>query len=253
MALELVALVYSPYSERARWALDHQGVEYRLLSYVPIVGEPALRLRLRRFPGRVTVPVLFGAGEPIVDSTEIARFADRRGVGANLIPADSTPEIMRWVRDADRALSAGRNLVTLRTGRSREALVESLPPPLRRTGPVGLAIARSGVELFTRKYGLATHDVAEDVDDISRFLESWRKAIAGNEVLLGSFSYADIVATSVLQLVEPVDDRFIPLGPATRDTWRIPELRTRFDDLVAWRDDIYAKYRKTPASDANRD
>lgn len=244
MSLELVALVYSPYSERAQWALDHHAIDFRLLSYVPIVGEPALRLRLRRFSGRVTVPVLFGAGAPITDSTEIARFADQRGVGANLIPADSTTEIMHWVRDADRALAAGRNLVTLRTGRSRDAMVESLPPLLRRTGPVGLAVARSGVDLFARKYGLANRDAADDADEISRFLESWRKAIAGREVLLGAFSYADIVATSVVQLVEPVDDQYMPLGPATRDVWRTPELRTRFDDLVTWRDDIYAKYRR---------
>jgi glutathione S-transferase len=55
---ELLALPFSPWSEKARWALDARGVPYDYRRYQPILGEPALRAKLRRARGPVTVPVL---------------------------------------------------------------------------------------------------------------------------------------------------------------------------------------------------
>jgi glutathione S-transferase len=51
----LVYLPYSPWSEKARWALDYHGVRYDQSIHVPITGELPLRLRTRRFGGRISV------------------------------------------------------------------------------------------------------------------------------------------------------------------------------------------------------
>ena len=58
----LVALSYSPWSEKARWALLHHGVPFREIEYVPILGTPWLRWVARRASGRVTVPTLLIVG-----------------------------------------------------------------------------------------------------------------------------------------------------------------------------------------------
>ena len=70
----LYGLAYSPWTERARWALDHVGFDYHFQSYIPGISEPRLRMRLRRFRGPVTVPVLFGL-QVYEDSSAIAELA----------------------------------------------------------------------------------------------------------------------------------------------------------------------------------
>ena len=59
----LIHIPYSPWSLRARWALDDAGVEYRTKSYQIMLGALGLRLRLGKFRGKVTVPVLIVNGE----------------------------------------------------------------------------------------------------------------------------------------------------------------------------------------------
>jgi glutathione S-transferase len=41
-----------------------------------------------------------------------------------------------------------------------------------------------------------------------------RTALAGRDYLCGGFTYADVAMAVVLQMVRPVADAFIPLGPA---------------------------------------
>jgi glutathione S-transferase len=79
--LELIALSYSPWSLKARWALDHQGVNYKYSEYMPMFGEPALKLRTKSWGSRVTIPILIGDGVLLKDSFEIARFAHSKGDG----------------------------------------------------------------------------------------------------------------------------------------------------------------------------
>ena len=54
----LIHLPYSPWSQKARWALDHHGIAYRTQKYLPMLGEPYLRWRTGRWRRRATVPVL---------------------------------------------------------------------------------------------------------------------------------------------------------------------------------------------------
>jgi glutathione S-transferase len=53
----------------------------------------------------------------------------------------------------------------------------------------------------------------------------------------------DLTMAVVLQMVSPVDDRFIRLGPARRRAWTEPTLASEFADLVEWRDRLYAEER----------
>ena len=90
----------------------------------------------------------------------------------------------------------------------------------------------------------------QDADDeeLESRLRSVLKQLAASlkssgEYLLGEFSFADIVAATMLQFVEPVENRFIFLGDQTRTCWTEPELAKEFRSLLDWRDSIYQKHR----------
>src|SRR2546425_11429849 len=63
-SLTLIELYPSPWSERARWALEWKRVPYARRAYQPLAGEE----ELRRATGLSTVPVLLADGEVIGDS-----------------------------------------------------------------------------------------------------------------------------------------------------------------------------------------
>ncbi|MCZ7687620.1 MAG: glutathione S-transferase domain-containing protein [Sandaracinaceae bacterium] len=77
----LIGLAYSPWSIKAKWALDHHAIPYRYTHHLPMLGEPLLRLRTGRLEGRVSVPLLVTDAGPIEGSFEIARFAERERRG----------------------------------------------------------------------------------------------------------------------------------------------------------------------------
>src|SRR5688572_7159844 len=104
---ELLGLSFSPWSEKARWALDVRRVRYRFRHYQPLIGELELRVRTRRLRGVVTVPLLIDDGGRVYDdSAAIARFADTQGEGPALFPAEHEAAIARFIELSERGLAA---------------------------------------------------------------------------------------------------------------------------------------------------
>jgi glutathione S-transferase len=238
----LVAIPYSPWSEKARWALDHHGVPYRESSYQPMIGEPALRARTGRLRGKVTVPIFLERGEPaIMGSFAIARRAEAAGSGASLFPDGLDAEIDAWDKRLDAAMAECRARVIERTRMSDEAQAEAL----RGVVPDGLrhplrSVTKTALGFLERKY----RDVAPPAGTLESTLEALREALdRGAGHVVGKPSFADIGAATLLQGVKPVDGRFIRLGRATRATWTDEALASRFEDLVAWRDALYRERR----------
>ncbi len=240
----LVGMHFSPWTEKARWALDHHGIGYRFEQHVPMLGEPLLRVRARA-RGRVSVPVLLTAHGVVRESLRIAEHAERIGHGAPLFRDEAA--VLAWNEKSEAILAAARPLVLARIAESKEAQKESLPafvPGVARGAMA--ATARLAVAYLGSKYA----DVAGRGDAMARLdaaLADLRAALAGKRYLLGDFSYADIAMAVGLQGGKPVADRWIALGPATREAWTKPELATKYADLVAWRDDLYAAHRGTAA------
>jgi glutathione S-transferase len=248
-ARQLVFLHVSPWSERARWALDHHGLDYKKIPHVPFLGERRLRRLVGPGKKRATVPVLLTASGVLTESWDIACYADREGKGTPLIPAERESEIRRWNDLADDAMSSVRAQLVVAMLNSPEALDESLPPTLPRwLRSLLRPVTRFSMKWFAKKYGLRTDQREAQLTRLRAALTELRQALAsGSPYVLGSFSYADIVMASALQGVTPVDNRYIRLGPGTRRAWTLPEIATEFSDLLAWRDRLYALHRK-PAS-----
>jgi glutathione S-transferase len=250
---ELLGMTLSPYTEKARFALDHHAVPYRFRQYVPMLGEPGLRLRLKKPLGKVSVPVLFEGRRAIPDSFRIARHADEHGAGETLFPEDHLADIAAFNDRSEAALGAGRVLAMRRMVASPDVREESLPAfvprPLRAAL---LPVAGLGLEYVRRKY--AGSDAIEGATrTFAAALVTLREALRGRAYLLGAFTFADIAMAAPLFGVRPVDEAFVHLGPATRAAFGDETLAREFADLLAWRDELYAKHRKKRARRGYRD
>ncbi len=249
MTTELLGLPYSPWSEKARWALEVRRVPYTKRHYAPLLGEPALRLKLRRLTGTVTVPVLTtDDGRVLADSADIARWANGRGEGPDLFPPEQEAAVARWVEVSERGMAAGRALSLRRMLADDEALAEMVPRPLRALGPAAVRIGALGVARTLRKYGGEQADAEAHRRVLVGVLDEIRAALAarpageGTRTLLGTFTFADIAVAQVLAGVEPPVSG-LKLGRASRRSFTDPALRADYADLVAWRDELYRAYR----------
>ena len=244
--VNLLGLAYSPWTEKARWALDARSIPYRFRFYQPLVGEAELRWRLRRLTGAVSVPVLAtDDGRWLADSAVIARWADERGEGPRLFPAEHEAAITRIVEVSERAMSAGRVLSLARVLDDGEALAEMVPRKLRRAlGPVAVRLASAGVKRTVRKYGGGRKNLEQHRADLGAALDELRSALAKAPTLFDRFSFADIAMAQALAFVRPPSTG-LKLGEASRRSFCDPQLSERYADLLDWRDELYRSHRGT--------
>jgi glutathione S-transferase len=254
---ELLGLAYSPWTEKARFALDARRVPYRFRHYQPLLGEPALRLKLRRLTGRVTVPVLTtDDGRLLGDSALIARWADERGEGPTLFPRQHDAAIQRFIDLSERGEAAGRALSLRRMREDDAALAEMVPRKLReRLGRLAIPIAAFGIDRTLRKYEGHREGPEGHHRVLVGVLDELRAALARApsedgkptedgkpKTLFGSLTFADIAMAQVLVSVDPPASG-LELGEASRRSFTEPGLRDRYADLIAWRDALYRTYR----------
>jgi glutathione S-transferase len=247
-----LGLPYSPWSEKARWALDARRVAYRYRVYAPLLGEPLLRLKLGRWRGLVTVPVLTTPeGSALADSADIARWADERGEGPTLFPRGEEAAVARYTELGERGLAAGRGLSLVRLLGDAEGLVEMVPRRVRAVlGPGAVTMSALGVRRTLRKYGADAADTAAHARALADVLDALREALSraplpaadAPQTLLGRFSFADIAMAQTLAFVEPPQFG-LKLGRAARRSFTHDALRERYRDLVRWRDALYEVYR----------
>jgi glutathione S-transferase len=242
----LFGLRQSPWTERARWALDHHGIAFTYHEHVPMLGEVLLRRKAR--VKKASVPLLADGDDVVVmGSFEIAKHAERTGRGAPLFPRDADTDIAHWADVAEQMTRIGRAWVLKRLVASRAAQEEALPgfiPGLLR----GLMAPTSGMALrfLAKKYSVPT-DVDEEVERTMRpLLEEMRKALARNNgsYLLSpsAFTFADLAMATTMHALRP-REKMEGVGPATREAWTNEALADDFADLLKWRDAIYGKHR----------
>lgn len=245
----LYHLSYSPYSERARWALDHHHVEHVRKHYTPTLGEARLRLALRRLDQRVTVPVLVTERGVFDDSMLIAQYAEEIGDGAALFPRSAMESIISWNDVSERSLGAARFLVLSKLLEHDGALDASLPRRVPRAVKLGLRpMTRAIAKRSLREYAEQTAGMSMAVNEaeLCRGLDSMSQALETQPYLAGeTFTYADITMSVVLQAVDPVDNKYMRLRAETRPCWENPALARQYQHLLTWRDELYRAHRKS--------
>ena len=240
----LYGLSQSPWTEKARWALDHYAVAYRYHEHLPVLGEVLLRAKARSRPKgtKASVPLLADGDAVFCSSIAIARHAETIGRGEALFPKDRDEEVVRWADLSDRVIAAGRArvLAGLRVNRDaqREALPSFIPDALRG---VFAPMATTAALFLGSKYDVPRDPDREAEEVLRPAFEELRRALGGRSYLLDRFTFADIAMASSLQTLRA--RKGAALGPATRAVWENAAMAADFEDLLAWRDGLYAKHR----------
>ncbi len=233
--LLLIGEAFAPWTQKARWALEHCGQAFDYEEYTPTLSEPGLRWRLRQWSGVVSVPMMLAGDRVIRGSWEIAHYANEAAADGRL---GDFQAIEPWNDLSEAALAEGRTRVVRCMLANAQAQEESLPAfvpgALRRSLRF---VSRNALNRLDRKYahlvkaGALRHALERTRDGLAQ---------AGGDYLLGRFSYADITMAVVLEVVAPIAHVDPPLGPATRRCWADPALADDFQDLLAWRDRLAA-------------
>lgn len=242
MSNTLFGISFSPWSIKARWALDHHAIPYRYVEYIPLVGAPRLRLVLRRFRGPVSVPVLRTDREVLSESLDIARWADDQSSDQTLFPDKHRDDVMRWDRRSQALLGPGRTLALRAAMKNPEALRGDLPGPLGKL-PGAATVARAVVGYIMGKYPVPGSDDELEAQ-MKTQLVALRDALGDSDYLLGTFSYADITMAVALQGVRPPGRDMVPISDASREAWIRPDLADEFAPLLAWRDRVYQRHHR---------
>ena len=201
----LITIPVSHYCERARWALDWCGVEYREEQHLQ-----GFHLRaVRRAGGKRTTPVLVADDAALFDSAEIVRWADQHAAEGR--PRDPEPhreaigalersfegelgvEARRWAYH--RFLPRPRLLLRYNAGRAplyQRAALRVMCPVMR-----GKLIDYLGVTDENVAAGIAV--VRSHLDRVGALLADGRRYLVGD-----AFSAADLTfAAMVAPLVAP--------------------------------------------------
>ncbi|CAL8465486.1 g5022 [Coccomyxa elongata] len=242
---ELVGLLGSAWTLKARWALKSQEVKYNFIPYSPIFGAYWLRYKSGKWSGQLTTPILFTPNDGVLfESFDIAQWADDHGNTAStpsLFPADKVEDIRRWNEASDTALYFARAQVYKLLAQNRAARVSLLPPFMKALGPLADAVSSWMLWQFSSKYADTTSTAS--IDKTRAVLKSLRAAIEENNgYVLGSFTYADITMAVAVQVVAPVGPPFTKLSDDRREDLTNHELQAEFGDLLTWRDAIFQKH-----------
>jgi glutathione S-transferase len=230
----------SPWSEKARWALDYHKIPYEEIEYVPLFDAPKLRLKTlfkRKFGKKLTFPMLFVDRDLYTDSFDIALYAENTANSQQLFPKAELERIKRLNAISDRLLNIFRAEIFKRTMADREAQLERIDFVPEKWREPSLKYVSPMIGILLRKYPVDPNE------STFALLEEIRAELDGGPYVLDEFSYADITLAQPLQFVVPLDNRYIPLGVQQRKTMTEPELAKEFKDLVDWRDQLYDKHR----------
>jgi glutathione S-transferase len=242
MGRVLVHLPQSPWSEKARWALDHHGVSYRAVEHMPLLYEAPLRVLSRDLGRRITVPILFEGSDVYSDSLDIARRAEEIGTGQPLFPAAHLASILKWNDVAESIMKGARMRVMPRLLASPRALAENVPSALRPAAAALAPVAKLATRFIMAKHGIRDASDAELEAGIVAGLEQAAAALGRREHLVAdTFTFADIAVACALGFVSPHDR--VPLGAQGKQAFTEPTIAAAFPELVAWRDRTVERHR----------
>jgi len=238
----LLGAYYSPWTERARWSLDHHGIAYRFEEHVPVMGELALRRRLGAYRGaRATVPVFFDGPNVISESIDIVFHADSIGRGAPLVRDREATR--RYFERVERGLVAMRGRVLASVLTDREAQRESAVMVPKSVAGLMRPFVRASTRFMASKYGVSGRSAGDFEPEMRELLVEIRRAIDDGSLSTDTFSANHIAAATFLQGVSPVRAPHMQLTQAVRRAWTCEPLAAEFADVLSWRDLLYSQRR----------
>ena len=260
----LITIPFSPYNEKARWALDRFGVPYRERGYMPALHFPAVMIATRfgrhgrsdRGSTRFSTPLFVTSeGERLVDSCDIVRWVDQHYADEHntLYPNDEAAQLERELGETlgvdARCIAYG-----LAVGDGGDRLVWMAR---HNTGPVQTAIVRmmggTILKMIKRSLRIDADRVERAIVRVeSRFAEigarlEGRRYLLGDTLTAADLAFASMASTVLLPTrAEGFGAELPPLeameGPAT-DLAR----RLRATPAGQWAMRMFAEQRRARA------
>jgi glutathione S-transferase len=210
----LITIPISHYCEKARWALERAGLDYREEPHVQVVH----RLVSRRAGGEGTTPVLVAPEGVFVQSREILAYADAwldeplRLFPANAADRGEVDAVCHWL-DEDLG-PAGRRLMYAHMEPQRELMLatnnQGVPAwedrALRLTWPVAMRIVKRVLEIDDRTIARDEPRVQRSFERVSQRLADGRPFLCGER-----FSAADLTFAALAGAVLVPEQYSIPL------------------------------------------
>jgi glutathione S-transferase len=239
----------SHYSEKARWALAHKGVEHERRAPAP---GPHMLIALWLTRGaQKTFPVLELDGRRIGDSTAIIAALEERFPEPPLYPADPEErrralELEDWFDEQlgpQIRLLAWHDLIREHE-RMAEVVQRDIPGPLRRLRGAGAATARYGSAWVGLRFGVRSDEAAERArGKVLEALDRLELELGDGEYLVGDrFGVADLAAAALFYplVLPPEGPALMATPPAAFERFRAPlERRPGY----RWVEEMFRRHR----------
>ena len=211
----LITIPISHFCEKARWALDRAGVEYRERAHMQVLA--AFAVKRVRAAGS-SVPVLVCGDTVLSESADILAYADARAPqDRRLYPEDAAvaDEVRVLERDLDGRLGPQARLWMYDNMRGQRALVKRYAPTgVPAWQRLALPVAYGTVaRIIDRTFGInpesaeqALRDVRASFDDVARRLADGRPYLMGER-----FTAADLTFSALASAVIVPPEYGVPL------------------------------------------
>jgi len=253
--LELYQFELSQYSEKVRLILDYKGLTYRKIEVIPGIGQ----VELFQMTGQRKVPVLKDGNQIIADSTEIAKYLDSQYPARPLIPTDPKQRglcllIEEWADESIGlksrkvlfgALSQDQNL--------RKALLPATTPDIVKS--LVEVVPNEVLKVLGLGVGYGPDVVKSAAADLKQDLEALCLLLSDSPYLVGDQpTLADLAVAGLSMLIKFPAGPYLDL-PGTLRGKGVPGLADSvvYQPFFAWRDRLYAQYRKPLAPSSYAD
>ncbi|MBI4411235.1 MAG: glutathione S-transferase [Deltaproteobacteria bacterium] len=208
--VKLYQFAISHYCEKARWALDYKGIDYKRINLIP---GPHL-LTTRRLAEKTSVPILLDDGKAIQGSGAIISYLDKMVPEKPLMPqeADLEKEALEIEDYCDREIGVHLRRYFYNTLLWDRPLVTSL---LLQDGPkygpalyaVMFPVVR---KLMCKSMNINPESAKRSEQRLTDGIETLNKILSKQKFLVGKdFSRADIAAAALIApLVQPKEHDF---------------------------------------------
>ena len=241
--IKFVNIALSPWSEKARWAMDYTETHYQSIPFTPMITNLKARYLSKNFTSELTIPIAVDGQQILNDSFEIAKNTNNKTQNKNLFPAGYREELSSWNELSEQLLKITRIRVIPRMKANKHLMLALLPSFIPDwLKPFMGAIAKKSLDDLAKKYPVDDQASEKQLKDGLNRLRTALKE-SGGGYILGGFSYADICMSVVFQFIFPVENELFPIDDLVRETWVDESIKEEFSDLIAWRDFIYRQHR----------
>ena len=200
--LRLITIPISHYCEKARWALDRAGIEYREERHIQGVHQIAVR----RAGGGKTAPVLVTGDRVLADSADILAWVDERTPPEERLATDD-PEVQALCRRFDEFLGPrGRRLMYVLILPHRDLLLSFNNAGVPRWEDRAMRIGWPVITRFAaRELGITPGIEREDeeivwreFDFVGELLEDGRPYLCGERFSAADLTFAALAGPAVV-------------------------------------------------------